>query len=181
MTNGSELATPTTVVSDNPAYVRGNYHTVNKKGAAVIADAVTILSTRWGDVNGDGDITDAGDGDLAYSSQVLGDRQAWDTTVNAAVMLGNTDTVVGVQYNGGVENVMRFLETWSGDTFTYLGSIIDLWNARKATGDWIYGSPIYTAPNRNWAFDTDFLDPANLPPGTPNVYTIRVIGWERVH
>ncbi len=181
LTNGSQLATPTTVVSDNPTYVQGNYNNVNKVGAAVIADAVTILSNRWGDVNGDGDTTDAGDGDLNYSQQALNSRNAWSTTVNAAIMMGNTDTVPNAQYNGGVENVMRFLERWSGDTFTYLGSIIDLWNARNATGNWIYGNPIYTAPNRNWSFDTDFLDPANLPPGTPSVYTIRVLGWERQH
>jgi len=181
LTNGSELATPTTVVSDNPTYVQGNYNITNKKGAAVIADAVTILSNRWGDVNGDGDTSDAGDGDLNYSEQAMNDRNAWSTTINAAIMLGNTDTTPGVVYNGGVENVMRFLERWSGDTFTYLGSIIDLWNSQKATGNWIYGNPIYTAPTRNWAFDPDFLDPANLPPGTPRVYTIRVIGWEREH
>jgi hypothetical protein len=179
LTNGSQLADATTVVSDNPTYIRGDYNTVNKKGAAVIADAVTVLSNRWGDVNGDGDTTDAGDGDLTYSEQVLNNRNAWNTTVNAAVMLGNTDSIPGTEYNGGVENVMRFLERWSGDTLTYRGSIIDLWNSQKALGTWIYGDPIYTAPNRAWSFDTDFLDPANLPPGTPNVYTIRVIGWER--
>ena len=52
-------------------------------------------------------------------------------------------------------------------------------SSTNATGTWIYGNPIYTAPSRNWAFDTDFLDPANLPPGTPNVYAIHVIGWNR--
>jgi hypothetical protein len=175
LTNGSELPSALTVVSDNPAYVAGNYNSVNKKGAAVIADAVTILSNRWGDINGDGTFDD----DLAYSQGTINDRNAWSTTVNAALMMGNTDTMPGVQYNGGVENVLRFLERWSGDTLTYRGSIIDLWSSVHATGDWIYGSPIYTAPNRDWGFDTDFLDPANLPPGTPSVYNIRVIGWER--
>jgi len=175
LTNGSELDTALTVVSDNPSYVQGNYNSVNKKGAAVIADAVTILSNRWGDVDGDGTFDD----DLAYSQLALNDRNAQSTTVNAALMMGNTDTEPMVQYNGGVENVLRFLERWSGDTLTYRGSIIDLWNSIHATGDWIYGNPIYTAPNRDWGFDTDFLDPANLPPGTPNVYNIRVIGWER--
>lgn len=173
--NGSELASPLTVVTDNTAYIQGNYNSVNKKGAAVIADAVNILSNRWGDIDGDGTFDD----DLAYSWQPLNSRNAWSTTVNAALMMGNTDSQPGVQYNGGVENVLRFMERWSGDTLTYRGSIIDLWNSVHATGDWIYGNPIYTAPNRDWGFDTDFLNPANLPPGTPNVYTIRVIGWER--
>jgi len=175
LTNGAELASPLTVVSDNPAYVQGNYNSVNKKGAAVIGDAVTILSNRWGDVDGDGTFDD----DLAYSQLVLNSRNAQSTTVNAALMMGNTDTQPGVSYNGGVENVLRFLERWSGDTLSYRGSIIDLWNSTHATGNWSYGNPIYTAPNRDWGFDTDFLDPANLPPGTPNVYNIRVIGWER--
>ncbi|MCH7823276.1 MAG: hypothetical protein IH849_00615 [Acidobacteria bacterium] len=177
--NGSELAAAATVVSANPIYLQGNYNNVNKVGAAVIADAITILSNRWGDVNGDGDTTDGGDGDLAYSQLSMNGRNAWSTTVNAALMLGNTDTVPGVVYNGGVENVLRFIERWSGDTLTYLGSIVDLWNSEIAVGAWGYGNPIYTAPIRNWGFDTDFLDPANLPPGTPNVYMIRVLGWDR--
>ena len=175
LTNGDTLPAPTTVVSDDPVYVQGNYNIVNKVGASVIADAVTILSNRWGDIDGDGTF----DEDLAYSQALLNDRNAWSTTMNLALMTGNTDTQPGVLYNGGVENVLRFLERWSGDTLTYRGSIIDLWNSVIATGNWIYGTPIYTAPNRDWAFDTDFLDPTNLPPGTPNVYTIRVIGWER--
>jgi len=179
LTNGDDLPGPLSVVSDNPTYVRGDYNTVNKVGAAVMADAVTILSNRWGDVNGDGDTDDPGDGDLAYSEKNLSDRNAWSTSVNAAMMLGNTDTIPNVKYNGGVENVMRFLERWSGDTYRYRGSIIDLWNSVHATGDWKYGNPVYQAPSRDWAFDTDFLSPANLPPGTPNVYTIRVLGWDR--
>jgi len=175
LTNGDTLPAPTTVVSDDPVYVHGNYNINNKVGAAVIADAVTILSRRWGDIDGDGTFDD----DLAYSQAILNDRNAWSTTVNAALMMGNTDTQPGVLYNGGVENVLRFLERWSGDTLTYRGSIIDLWNSSIATGNWIYGSPVYTAPNRDWAFDTDFLDPANLPPGTPTIYTIRVTSWDR--
>lgn len=122
-------------------------------GAIVVADAVTILSESWGDTDGDGDF----DEDLAYSEMALNDRNASDTEVNAALMMGSTDTIAGVEYNGGVENVLRFLERWSGDTLTYRGSIIDLWNSVHATGTWSYGNPIYTAPNRDWAFDTDFL------------------------
>jgi hypothetical protein len=26
---------------------------------------------------------------------------------------------------------------------------------------------VYRPPNRNYAFDTDFLDPSKMPPGTP--------------
>ncbi|MFQ5743629.1 MAG: PilX N-terminal domain-containing pilus assembly protein [Acidobacteriota bacterium] len=175
LTNGTTLAAPLSVVSENPLYITGDYNTVNKQGASVLADAVTILSNNWGDTDGDGNFDD----DLTYSQMPLGARIALPTTVNAAVMLGNTDTVPGTSYNGGVENVMRFLESWSGRAFTYRGSIIDLWNSVYATGTWIYGTPVYRAPIRDFGFDTAFLTPANLPPGTPNVYTIRVIGWDR--
>ena len=44
-----------------------------------------------------------------------------------------------------------------------------------ATGEWRYGNPVYTAPNRDWRFDADYLDPANQPPGIPPVYTIERI------
>ncbi|MFQ5742750.1 MAG: PilX N-terminal domain-containing pilus assembly protein [Acidobacteriota bacterium] len=175
LTNGAELPSPMTVVSDNPIYVQGDYNTVNKKGAAVMGDAVSVLSNRWGDTDGDGDFDD----DLAYSQLSLNSRNALSTTVNAAFMTGNTNTIPGVQYNGGVENLPRFLERWTGDTFTYRGSLIDLWNSVHATGAWRYGSPVYKAPIRDWAFDTDFLSIANQPPATPRVYTMRVTSWDR--
>jgi len=59
-----------------------------------------------------------------------------------------------------------------GKTFEYRGSMVDLWFSEQATGAWHYGSPQYTAPNRDWAFDLAFLDPANLPPGVPHISTV---------
>ena len=96
--------------------------------------------------------------------------------MNAAFMTGNVDQ--GAQYNGGLENLPRLLERWSGDRLTLLGSLAALWESEYANGNFGNGN-VYSAAIRDWYFDTDFLDPANLPPGTPNVYTIRVIGWER--
>ncbi len=164
--NGQLLPDALTVVTGNPAYVQGNYNSANKKPAAVLADAITILSNAWGD------------DDLAYSQQALGDRRASTTTINAAFLLGNTETLPGA-YNGGVENLPRFLESWSGRTFTYRGSLIDLWYSTNAPGAWVYGSPVYEAPSRDWEFDTDLLDPAKLPPATPRVYAVRVREWRR--
>jgi hypothetical protein len=34
-------------------------------------------------------------------------------------------------------------------------------------GAWHYGSPQYTAPNRDWGYDTDFNSAENLPPLSP--------------
>jgi hypothetical protein len=161
LTNGAELAAPLTVVSDNPLYTLGDYNKTNKKAAALFTDALTVLSNSWNDTK---------------SNQNLTNRIASNTTVYAAFLTGNTETHLG-NYNGGLENLPRFLENWSGKTFTYRGSMVDLWFSEQATGAWVYGSPQYEAPNRDWAFDLAFLDPANLPPGVPQINTVLKVSW----
>jgi hypothetical protein len=160
LVNGEELKSGLTIASDNPMYTLGNYNTVNKKAAALYTDALTVLSNSWQD---------------SKSSWGLNSRIASNTTVNAAFMTGNTNSE-GNHYSGGLENLPRFLESWSGKTFTYKGSMVDLWFSEQATGVWSYGS-YYTAPNRNWTFDMDFLDPTNLPPGTPQVNAVLKVSW----
>lgn len=141
-----------------------------------MADAITVLSEDWGRMAGMA--ASDPDQDLAYSELALNSRTASSTTINAAVMLGNTETQWGA-YNGGLENVLRFLERWSGVTLTFRGSIIDLWYSEHATGNWLYGSPVYTAPNRDWDFDPDLLSFDNLPPFTPMVFSVRIYDWRR--
>lgn len=154
------------VVSDTPIYVKGNYNTNNKKGAALVGDTITFLSNNWDDDN------------AINASSPFSNRVATPTTVNAALVTGDTITSVG-NYNGGLENLPRFLENWSGVNFVLRGSIINLWESQQAIGAWNYGSPIYQAPNRVWSYDTDFDDPANLPPGTPRVRTLAQAQWAR--
>jgi hypothetical protein len=43
---------------------------------------------------------------------------------------------------------------------------VALWNSQIAQGAWAYGGTQYTAPLRNWNYDTDFSS-GNLPPFTP--------------
>ncbi|MEM7515805.1 MAG: hypothetical protein AAF368_02625, partial [Planctomycetota bacterium] len=45
--NGAELPRGFTVVTQQSLYVQGDYNTVDKKGASVIADAVNLLSNAW--------------------------------------------------------------------------------------------------------------------------------------
>jgi hypothetical protein len=155
-----------TVATPNPLYVLGNYNapagalgTSNTSGtlpASLVADAITILSPSWSDAN---------------SSLGLGSRVASSSTVNAAFLAGIVETVSG-SYSGGVENFPRFLEDWSNQTFTYNGSMVVMYDSVYAIGQWQgTGSTIgiYNPPNRNWAFDTNFRNPAKLPPGTPSL------------
>lgn len=161
LVNGSTLYKSMTVVSENPLYIKGNYNSTSKKAAGIISDAFNILSGSWNDSN---------------STLSLSNRIASNTTVQAAVITGNTDTAVG-QYNGGFENYSRLLEDWGGRTLTYKGSVIILYNSEKAVGNWVYGAPYYGAPTRSWSFDTDFSNPNYSIPGFPSVFTIVKSDW----
>lgn len=153
-----------TIVSDQAAYTWGHYNSVNKIPAAILADTFNPLSGNWNDAN----------------SNNWSARGAVNTTFNAAVLAG-TDTTGGIDgaggqggaYNGGLENYPRFHENWSGRTFTYRGSFVSLETPRHQAGAWSYGSPQYTAPGRNWDYDTDFNDAANLPPLSPRFVYLR--------
>jgi hypothetical protein len=162
--NGSALPSGLTVATDNPMYTLGDFNTVSKKPASLMADAITILSNSWDDAN---------------SWHGMGSRNATDTRTNACFMTGNTETGSGGHsYNGGLENLPRFLEDWSGATFTWRGSAADLWYSRQATGAWSRGS-YYKPPFRNWGFDADLLDPSKLPPGTPLINIVLRTSWRQ--
>ncbi len=161
--NGATLpANGLTVASYNPVYIRGNYNSSGTaKPSLVAGDAITILSNAWDD---------------AKSTQVLSSRGASNTTVKSVLMVGNTTTVTGT-YNGGVENVMRFLENWSGDTLTFRGSILCLWSSRLATKPWQQTGIYYNPPTRDWGYDSMYSDSRNAPPGIPTVFGLEVLTW----
>jgi len=165
LVNGSTLKGPLTVASQDPVYTVGNYNTVQKKPAAIMGDALTILSTVWDDAN---------------SSKALTYRIAEPTTVNVAYMTGNVASGAGggTSYSGGFENLPRFLENWSGKTFTWVGSAVDLWNSGQATAKW--GGSYYSPPPRNWTYDIQFLDPSKLPPGTPLISIVSKTSWREL-
>ena len=165
-TNGLTVATPF------PIYVLGNYNAsgtslnngtnvVNTVPAALLGDAITVLSTSWND---------------SYTaSTALNSRNAAITTVNAATMEGMVPsvTVNGTKhYSGGVENFLRLLENWSGDTLTYNGSIVVMFSSRYATNFWQTPGNYCNVPTRAWGFDVNFQNQNGLPPLTPLVVPI---------
>ncbi|MFH1691191.1 MAG: hypothetical protein ABIC68_01265 [Candidatus Omnitrophota bacterium] len=161
--NGSEIrsATGLTVVSNDPVYIQGDYNTVNEKPASVICDAINLLSNNWADTN---------------STLGVSSRNANNTIFNTAIIAGVDSSTVG-GYNGGLENYPRMHENWSGRNLTVKGSFVSLWGSAIATGGWQYGNPQYTAPNRNWLYNSNFNNAANLPPFTPMAVEARRIAW----
>jgi len=127
----------------------------------LMADAVTFLSDAWVDAKG---------------AAPKEDRIANPTTVNASYLTGNTETT-STDYNGGFENLPRFLEVWTGKSFTWSGSAVNLWLAQQADADW--SGAYYSPPIRDWSYDTDLDDPANHPPETPTVRVFQRTGWRQ--
>ena len=180
-----------TIVSDQAAYVTGDFNSPNaiggangKQPAAVIADSINVLSNNYfqripasGVRTNDRQSIDLMDG---------GTRNATTTTIHTAFIGGVDDTIAGggaTGYNGGLENYPRFHENWSGQTLNYLGSFVSLGNPTHVNGPWLgVGDTynIYNPPVRNWNYDADFNDARNLPPLTPRfVYVQQVLFTEQ--
>ena len=174
LVNGSTLPSSggkgMTVVSQNPVYIEGDYNTVNKVPAAVMADAITVLSNNWKTNNSD-----------TKGNQTADQRPAATTTVNAAFATGPSAESTLNAGNGQLENSIRFLEDWTGQTINYMGSLVELWHSQQASGAW--RSPgngpgqFYDAPARNWAYDTSFN--TTPPPGTPMGVILVKGQWSR--
>ncbi|MEN3369728.1 MAG: hypothetical protein V7609_1871 [Verrucomicrobiota bacterium] len=164
--NGATLPTGgMTVVSENPIYIQGDFNTggsppsnsgtytdpdvsgYTRRNAAIIGDAVTVLSGAWNDSNSD---------------KSTPQRDASNTTVNAAIVAGNVPS--NNSYSGGGENFVRLLEDWSGNHFTYYGSMVQLYKSQQGTGAWVTpGGTVYKSPIRHWYYDTNFGN--SSPPG----------------
>lgn len=181
--NGSKIPTMgLTVVSSNPIYIQGNFNTggsppsnaspsdptnpqvsgYTRAPCSILADAVDILSNSWNDAN---------------SSAGTSSRVASNTTINTAILGGIVPTApVGGDgsYSGGAENFPRFLEDWSHATFTYYGSMVELYNSQQSTGEW-GNANVYVPPTRHWYFDTNFK--VKPPPGSLMLYSYTKGQW----
>ena len=179
--NQSSGASGLTIASNNPVYIQGDFNTggtgsavpsndpsnLNADGTypdpnnppnpqvdnytraptSILADAVTILSNSWVDANA---------GTVPVASP---------TTINTAIVAGivPTNTYGDGAYSGGAENFPRFLENWANDTFTYYGSMVELYKSQQSVGEWGKAN-VYSPPAREWFFDTNFR--ITPPPGT---------------
>ncbi len=82
--------------------------------------------------------------------------------------------------DGGVRYLLRSLEDWFGLTFNYKGSLASLYTSQYGVGVYKCCNVVFFPTTLNYSFDTDFLDPAKLPPGTPRVQDIVVLGFRQL-
>ena len=204
---GYDTTTPSntkgfTVASENGVYVQGNYNAVGDvtavgspsdpvdyapQGArdvpaSVAADAVTVLSNSWNDANSFTVPFDSSQRPVTSPTGTTTTRFAMlagdsITTIDATPNQGGNDT----RMNGGVHNFIRFLEQWS-TRLNYCGSLINLYNSHNNNGAYKNGSgTVYSPPQRNWVFDSSFLDINRIPPGTPFFQQIQITGFQRIN
>jgi len=169
-----------TVAAENPVYVFGNYNSdntdpfwlnpppaiqpdINHAAAAVIADSVTLLSNAWSDLN-------------SMKNPVTSTNRNAATTYYRMAIAGGKNinfqqpagTGQDFGTDGGVHNFLRYIEDWGGGpSLYYRGSLVSLYYSQYATGTFKCCNLVYSPPNRFYYFDSAFLDPTKLPPGTP--------------
>jgi hypothetical protein len=177
-----------TIATENPAYVQGDFN-ANSAGngfsdpsvaASVAADAFTLLSDQWHDLNTFNSPFNTGGRQANtawYRLGVVAGKSvsfpipSWDTTALDGSQDFGTD--------GGVHNFMRYLESWGG-TLNYTGSIVSLYYNRQAIGLFNSGGNNYSPPNRGYSFDTNFLNPLLLPPRTPMFRDVNTTGFTQL-
>lgn len=181
-----ELLDETTLVTDNPLYVQGDFNSINTKGVALVSDAFNILSNDF--VNhypGYGSIPPNGGKVCGYGQAVLFYYfRGSETTVNAAIFTGNVHN--RVTDGDGAHVFPRFHEWWhvkpnfpyKASVLNILGSFINLWTSKQANSEWCpAGGDCYSAPIRNWGWDVRFEDPNFWPPFVPSVFSVERVGF----
>ena len=192
-----------TVASENPVYILGDYNssTADSAGwagdttafagdvtghaaAAVIADAVTLLSNGWTDAESmqTGNVTNANNRNAntvtSYRVAISGGKNRtfpYSSASTWAVYAGEPD----IGTDGGVHNFLRFLEDWNV-AVNYKGSLVSLYYSTYNTGFYKCCNTVYDPPTRNYFFDLDFTSPGGLPPGTPMFRDVESLSYRQL-
>jgi hypothetical protein len=189
--NGESIATSGTrpglsIATNGGLYVKGSFNTVSngtdEQGQAtypssmLMADAITVLSYAWDDAN-------ATSNDMAVRSASTDNPSTVETVetaikVNAGLITGNTASTATAA-SGGAQNLVRYLENWSGKNVTMLGSLGRIfsskhfsrsfrgtgWDISDTNGNIIQSFEVYRAPNRTVIYDPTLakVRPAGSP------------------
>jgi Tfp pilus assembly protein PilX len=191
------------IAAENLVYVQGDFNndprtdatfatptTDTHVGTAILADSITALSDGWNDANS------------FISPYSWNGRMAVQTTYRFAMMSGEgvpfqlpSRTIdAGEGTDGGVHNLLRYVENWntnSSTTFTansgtavasyYLGSMVSTYYDHQAVAIWkCCNGSVYQPPQRNYTFDSDFQTSSKLPPLTPMLRDINTIGYTQM-
>ena len=194
------IAPGLTIASENPVYVQGNY---NATSASVVAEPNVAAADHCR--RGDGaleqlerhpvvQLPDQREARLRRdrAEEMLNYRSAETTGYRVAIVSGKTLPFPKPAYadasfgsDGGAHNFVRSLEDWtrssSGVVQRYRGSMVSFFISRQADGTFkCCDADVYDRGDRDWAFDTDFLLPARLPPGTPMFRDVNTLTFRQL-
>ncbi len=192
---GGAPACGLTIAAENPVYIQGDYNvpglsltSASSVATSVAADAITLLSDGWNDVN-------------SFISPYTSDARPGRTTSYRVALIGGkglpfpqpTGTPEDFGTDGGLHNFLRYLENLSpsaswgfpastptgGQTINYVGSLVSFYYNRQGIGEYKGDvDTVYTPPTRAYSFDTNFtLGTQFLPPKTPVLRSINTTGF----
>jgi hypothetical protein len=165
--------------------------------SSIVCDAIFPLSRTWFDASSalypEGSSSARLLSGEAYRMADEGASTGESTAVRAGIIAGTTVSAltqtpgrdaVGLRRNGGIINYPRFQETWNlngiTNTWSYTGSFVPLFRSTQALANWENDTAIiYMPPRRNWSFDSTFLTPNKLPPGTPFFQYVQSTGFRQ--
>lgn len=165
--------------------------------SSVVGDAFYALSKTWFDASSalypEGASNARSLSGEGYRVADEGASTSEGTAVRTAIIAGNSISALtstpgrdsgGHKIAGGIINYPRFQEiwNWSGgtNTWSYTGSFVPLYKATQSMGQWENSTAIiYMPPRRNWSFDSTFLTPNKLPPGTPFFQYVQATGFRQ--
>lgn len=174
--------------------------------SSVVADAVTILSRAWNDGKSFRNPLRLNSPLGGFDGRIV--PTASETSIRTALLMGTTKHSLLTNPNqgggagpnggnlqnsdGGVNNFPRLIEDWNsaagGPTrLNYLGSMVSLFYSRGSNGSYKgHNGPgtdvnTFLAPNRNWNFDTEFLDTLRNPPGAPFLQYVQITGFRQTN
>jgi len=189
--------------SADPFWPSGANPATPHSAAAIIADAVTLLSNPPSGITAPSTNTGWTDHEsFQYPGQAVKvtgppafpGRQGNTSYYRMAIAAGKSvpfpdpswAVAAGMKdfgTDGGMHNFLRYLEDRSDDgngaTVNYVGSLISMYYSQYATGVFKCCNSVYGAPTRNYFFDTQFLNPNNLPPGTPMVQDVVSLSYHQ--
>ncbi len=173
------------ITSENPVYVMGPYNATNAAfaanhaPAAIIADAVTLLSPNWADQNSFANPNNPG----ARARTTTYYRFATISGKNRSFPWADANCGAACYQDygtdAGTHNFLRMLEG-NGQTVNYRGSLVSFYFSRQAVGVYKCCVNVYSPPTRAYNFDTEFLNPDLLPPKTPMFRDINTTGFMQV-
>ena len=173
------------IASENPVYVQGDYNATPTDTladphvpAAIIADAVTLLSNNWNDIRS-----------FTSPARSHATRGATTTGYRMAIIGGKSVHVPSAHdlgsaqdfgTDGGAHNFLRFSRAGTRQTLNYRGSIVSFFTSRQAVGTYKCCATSTAPPTRGFNFDTDFLMPSLLPPGTPMFRDVNTLTFRQL-